>query len=276
MSDNQSVENDIVFPSIIFKVNDHLYCVDSHDVLSLLQLPEYEPVPNAPMGVTGMFSYLGQVYQLCDLRYAFGLASLNDDLQAFTQMIKERKQDHIHWVNELERTIIADEPFSLATDPHQCAFGRWYDNFQSDSPAVQFVLKKIDEPHRKLHQAALEVAKCKQECEQCQREVCLKEILQQAKETYMPMVLSLLDEACEIIKSSLYREMVLVVNSDQRRIGIIVDEILGIAQLDIIESDYSTVARGTDSLFTCARTHEKYDQIILEIDLIKALNCFYS
>jgi chemoreceptor zinc-binding protein len=44
-------------------------------------------------------------------------------------MIDERKNDHIHWVNEFERSIKNDEQINLNTDPHECAFGKWYDNF---------------------------------------------------------------------------------------------------------------------------------------------------
>ena len=83
----------------------------------------------------------------------------------FEQMIDDRKQDHINWVNELERYMVEGGSFKLARDPHQCALGKWYDHFTTDNMSVTNLLKKIEEPHENLHKAADEAENCKKDCE---------------------------------------------------------------------------------------------------------------
>ncbi len=70
---------------------------------------------------------------MMDLRITFGLKPIVEECKDFEQMIDARKQDHIHWVNELERYIKEGGSFTLAKDSHQCAFGKWYDNFTTDN-----------------------------------------------------------------------------------------------------------------------------------------------
>ena len=64
--------------------------------------------------------------------------------QKLIQLFTEKEKDHHDWLNALEESIVDGVPFTKAKDPHQCAFGKWYDKFQT--LAGRFILF-----HRRCH-----------------------------------------------------------------------------------------------------------------------------
>lgn len=271
MSNMESGEENIVYPSIVFTVKEQLYCVDSKNISGILQLPQYDPVPNAPECITGMFSYLNQVIHMFDLRLAFGMPTMEQEQDEFAQMIAQRKKDHIDWVTALEVSMETGKPFTLATDPHMCAFGQWFYSVKNVSHSIGFVLRKIEEPHRKLHETALDLTKCLHNCSDCQVNPCVKQSVKRVREEYMPTLLSLLDNTVEAFRSNLSREMALVINDD-RKIAIVVDEVLSVEHLEVLTEDCGPLTHTANTCFTCARRSAKSPQIILELDIDKLLS----
>lgn len=113
------MSKEIKYPYIVFKLVDTYYCVSSECISTIVQLPQYDKIPESPETVTGMFRYRNQVIQMLDLRTTFGFKSLAEECRDFEKMIDARKQDHIKWVNELETAVTAGTPFLLGRDPHQ-------------------------------------------------------------------------------------------------------------------------------------------------------------
>ncbi|MDT8421244.1 MAG: methyl-accepting chemotaxis protein [Desulfuromonadales bacterium] len=73
---------------------------------------------------------------------------------------------HLDWARELSDYV--DDKFrgalTLETDPHKCAFGQWYfgnerKRAEALIPELVPVLKKMEEPHQKLHKTAEEIGK---------------------------------------------------------------------------------------------------------------------
>lgn len=228
------MENERNYPYILFKIADSLYCINSQYIQTIVQLPEYHAIPAAPANVKGMFKYREQVIQLLDLRITFGLKSITDECRDFEQMIDARKQDHIKWVEELERYIKDGGTFGLAKDHHQCALGKWYDHFTTNNHAVAFHLRKLEEPHKKRHNAYTEAENCKKDCKNCNRQECLFKILDDVKNNSMRTIINLLDQTKDLFRSTIYKEMVLIL--DGMKWGIVVDEIVAVDDLKIIDS----------------------------------------
>ena len=228
------MEKEIKYPYILFKIAGSLYCINSKYISTIVQLPDYSKIPAAPANVTGMFKHRNEVVQMLDLRITFGLKSISDECREFEEMIDARKQDHINWVKELEHFIEEGGSFRLAKDPHQCALGKWYDSFKTDNLTITTHLRKIEEPHAKLHMAADEAERCKKDCKNCSKEECLFNILKQVKNESMPTILNLLDQTKDLFRSTIYKEMVLIL--DGIKWGIVVDEIVAVEELDPIES----------------------------------------
>lgn len=259
-----------VYPYIVFKLDEELYCISSKYVATLMQLPKFNVLPDSPPFIAGTFSYRGRIIEMFDLRVAFGLPSLQKEYQNFADMIDHRRQDHVNWVDELDRCVETGKKFTLATDPHSCAFGKWYDNYHSDNNLVSFHMKKIDNPHKMLHHAALEVEQCEQQCDACLREACLKTIMDRVKSETMPTILGLLDEAKDIFRSTVYHEMALVLNDCG--LAITVDEVLLVEKLLDLEEQNSSTMPYTPLYISGVKRSDTYSSLIFEIDIAQVIN----
>lgn len=254
------------YPYVLFKINDSLYCLNSRFLSNIQQMPSYEKVPKAPASVTGMFRQGdNKVVTLLDLRTELGIKSLADESEEFAAMIDARKQDHLDWLAELESCLEESRPFKLARDPHQCAFGKWYDHFETDNQVVAFHLRKIGEPHKKLHEAASKAEECLKDCDKCRRETCLKSIMNDVKNETAPQILKLMDETKDLFRSSIYREMVLVL--DEINCGIVVDEIVGIEDLEDLGWGDQDFMKNQCIYIRTILQSPKYAGIIFELDV---------
>lgn len=257
-------------PFIVFKIQGSLYCVNSRHIATILQLPPVQSATDAVAHVTGMFSHRGAVVEMFDIRSALGFPTLNQEYEEFAQMLEDRKQDHINWVKELERSLMAGEKFRLATDPHKCAFGKWYDHYQFANDATAFHMRKIEEPHRRLHQAAEAAETCSRGCASCTREECLSSVLKRVKEESVQQIISLLDEAKEIFHSTVYNEMVLLVSGTG--VGLVVDEVLAVEMLAPAEGMDVMQVLHDASMIAGIRQLSKKSELIPELNLSALLH----
>lgn len=218
-------QDDINYPWLLFQLENDYFAINSRRIRGIMICPDnLTRLPDSPAFVRGLFMQRGSIIRLVDLRMLFGMENLEEQREIFHAMLETRKQDHLNWVAELERCIECGEEFSLATDPHKCAFGKWYDSYEADNLAVAHHLRKIEEPHRRLHEAALAVNKCEKHCESCGREKCLKTVMEELRGELVPRIVSLLDEAQDVFQES-YREMAIVIEEGDRRLGLLVDQV---------------------------------------------------
>lgn len=78
-----------------------------------------------------MIDFRGKTIELLDTRTLLNVKSISEEIREFCDMIDARRQDHINWLNKLESCVHDDVEFTLTTDPHKCAFGKWYDHYES-------------------------------------------------------------------------------------------------------------------------------------------------
>lgn len=151
------------YPLVLFQIKGETYAVTSEHVQSMTKVPEVIPIPHSPAWVRGLINLRGEVLPLVDLRTRLGLASVPQEIHEFTRMLSAREQDHRNWLNELEASVREERPFTLTTDPHQCAFGKWYDQFMADKTGIDntslSILRQFDEPHKLIHGVAEKVAR---------------------------------------------------------------------------------------------------------------------
>lgn len=269
----QKLTND--FPWLIFKLNNCKFSVNSQNVVSIIHLTKDITVaPHEQDFIKGLFTFRGAPIKLIDTRNLMNYKSTKQELEDFELMLEKRKEDHINWVNELTRCAVEHDEFKLATNPHECAFGKWYDSFQSNFEIINFHMRKIEEPHKLLHETALEVLKCQNECDNCERDECLKETLKRAKEEYMPEVLDLIEQAKKIFSTN-YKEMIIVLNYEGQNFGVIVDEVVSVEDLIFLSTeDNKTASLRTQFVSSIAKTNKSEDLIlILDLDqMVKVSN----
>lgn len=262
----------IEFPWLIFKLQNEYYTFSSRLVCTIMTFPkDVISMPKAPMHIRGVFELRGEIIPLIDLRILFGIKSLMKEYDEFVEMLEKRKQEHIFWVKELKDSVKEKRPFTLATDPHKCEFGKWYYNFQSDSYSIKHHLQKIKEPHRKLHHAAVEVYDCQQNCKECEREECLKNIFERLSGEYVPQILSLLEEIKEAFKDD-YREMAVILQKDEQKFGIIADEIVSVENLETISTKMTTESFHASKFISGVKKSMTIQRDIMEIDEIVLIN----
>ncbi|TAN44033.1 MAG: HAMP domain-containing protein [Nitrospirae bacterium] len=72
-------------------------------------------------------------------------------------LLGERIVDHFKWAEALSvGTIMQGKEFSGKLDPAQCKFGEWYYSYKP-SKEVEDVFKKIEAPHKRLHESAAKI-----------------------------------------------------------------------------------------------------------------------
>lgn len=231
-------------PLIVFKVGDMTCAVDGASVISIQRMEEFTLTPHTPDEIFGSINFRNQVISILDLRTVFGLPTRIKEYSDFIKMLDQRKQDHIKWVNTLKESVKNNTPFPLATNPHMCAFGKWYDKYNNPNKKIMFHLDRIRDPHNKLHYAALDVAKIQEkDCSEQEKNEQIQDILRKVESEYMATVVGLLDSAKTIFKD-IYQTMLIVLD-DAEPIAVAVDEVIAVTNLKEVAVEKESLMHGT-------------------------------
>lgn len=214
-------------PWLVFMLGRERYALPTGNVRTMIEMPEIVPVPLAPTYVRGVITLRGQTTPIIDLRLKLGmesLLSLNHDLM---EMIKEREQDHRNWLNELRKSVEEKRHFTLATDPHQCKFGKWYDLYKPISLLEKELFDKIDDPHKAIHELA---KKCETLINSGQSAQALN-LIKQAEGKELASVIKLFQDYVSLFKKQLEFEIAIVIEVNNLRAAIAVDTIVTVEKL---------------------------------------------
>jgi len=210
-------------------LSDQKYAVNCDYVDSIFQLQqEITELPEAGREIVGVINLRGIMLPLVDMRQLFGMATLDEELSAFEAMLRSYQQAHINWVNELRSCLQEGREFRLPTDPHACAFGKWYDSFKSENQAVSSTLAKIDEPHKKLHESA---HKCFSLKGQGLDWDGLQKVLNEEVQPYSEQIVALLDLTIKSYRES-FRKICVAISNGSSRIGMITDNVHTVGRLE--------------------------------------------
>ncbi|MGV6851211.1 MAG: CZB domain-containing protein [bacterium] len=140
-----------------FWVEDALFGLPIENVLSVSQdMAGMRLIPgdNHIKGALGMIEFLNHVVPVVDFANNIELKSGTELANEMVELLKAREQDHVNWLDALEKSIREDIPFKLARNPHECAFGKWYDAFTTNDETLQEIMEGFDVPHKKIHAMA--------------------------------------------------------------------------------------------------------------------------
>lgn len=80
--------------------------------------------------------------------------------------LRQREIDHLNWAATVSELLTDDSVTELKveTDPHKCGFGKWFYSEERTAaehavPGLAEVLAAIEEPHKKMHESAIEIGK---------------------------------------------------------------------------------------------------------------------
>jgi purine-binding chemotaxis protein CheW len=214
-------------PWVIFRLQKQNFGLPVSSTQEMLVVPEVTPVPKAPPYVRGVINLRGRVMPLLDLRIRLGLPSTLEEKEDLIHQLEAREEDHKKWLTELEASVRERRSFRLTTDPHQCAFGKWYDAFQTDDLRLAGQLIKFDTPHKRIHAVGVEVAQL----------MSAKDfdgasaLIDHARETILSKLVGLFAEARETVRKS-HTEIAVVVEGPDRVMALTADAVDSVETLE--------------------------------------------
>lgn len=206
-----------------FWVGDSLFAINLENVLSVEQdSSSIQPDPFQGRGSLGIVKHRGVPVRVFDFAEFMGISSCGEQKEELIKTLMAREQDHIDWLNALEHSIKTGEPFTKARNPHQCAFGQWYDQFETRDEELKDIMKQFDAPHKRIHALAdrLLGLKDKGQFEQALQELSLERV------TTLVQLRRLFDRAREQIRDSIKSVLLFVTtNGKEPRVALRLNEI---------------------------------------------------
>jgi purine-binding chemotaxis protein CheW len=254
-------------PWVLVRLGSQLFGIDAMHVQEMVSTPSVQRVPQTPSHVRGVVNLRGQVLSLVDLRRRVGMRSRSDELAELTAMLHEREQDHVRWIVELEASVRERRRFSLTTDPHACAFGRWYDAFKTDNLMLETVLRRFAEPHAALHADGQQVVEraARGDWDRC------GQIVERAKLGVVASLRQLFADARAALVDS-NREIAVIVRSEALRFAVAVDGIESVERIDEAHiTDAGEVLHGFDQELVTAVARRTRDNALLMLVTPRAL-----
>lgn len=233
---NKNLNNSkLTSPWVLLDLNNITYAISCKSVLSLSQLPAVTSLPAVPPEIRGVINFRDKLIQLVDTRKILDLNSIINEINDFNNMMDQRYQDHLNWINTLEKSVIEDTEFTLTTDPHKCAFGKWYDNYDSKSTNIMFLstFAKFDKPHQAIHQIAITT---KGLIAQGKKQEAV-DLINSVKETGLKQMLHLFGDLKEAYRDSRKEIVVIIGKNEEYCIGLSIDQITAIEHLYEIDED---------------------------------------
>ncbi len=217
---------------LIFRLAGDRFAVDIHHVRELVPLRDVTMTrpPEVPPEVEGVAQVRDQAIGVIDLRTTLGMPSIREATDRIISMLEQREQDHIHWLKELEASVTEQREFTLATDPHQCTFGKWYDQLRSDRAmlsqftnddlALTEVIERFDIPHQRIHAVAQQVAEKVGEgkAEEAQ------ELIDRTRDTELKAMIELFGR-CRDLFRELRKGLLVIVEHEDNVFGALVDSV---------------------------------------------------
>ena len=227
-------------PYVIAGVKDLQLAVSAAYVQEIVRTPRWHVVPNTPRHIRGVINLRGKVLPLVDLRLRMDLPSALEDVEEMIAMLVAREQDHVLWLKELLGAVTEGRPFTLARDPTECAFGKWYYSYKPEDIGFASVMYRFEMPHRRIHSIADAVLKC---AEQGQHDKA-KEIILRTEKGDLHTVVNLFAEARTAFRES-HKEVAIVLTDGRKHLSLTVDSVASVEALaeDTIED--ATPAMGS-------------------------------
>lgn len=211
---------------LICKSETHVFGVPVSRVRDILPIGPTNALPAAPKFVRGLGAIRGRLSVLLDLRLLLGLPSRAEQRDERVRNFRQRRQDHIDWLTELEASLAEDRPFRKTTDPHACAFGRWYDAYRSPDPVLNLKLRAFDAPHKRIHELGVAATRLAADG----RSDEARALVRGARDGDLAALLRLFDDTEPALRSEA-PEVTILLDRGTSPVGLVVDEVHELAEL---------------------------------------------
>jgi purine-binding chemotaxis protein CheW len=214
-------------PWLIVRLKHRSFALPTQEVRELVMKPEVTCVPDSPPFVRGVMNIRGRMLPLVDLRLRVGMKAASEEAASFCALMEQRRQDHVNWLNELEASVREQRDFKLATDPHRCAFGRWYDSYTAENIWIGALLRRFADPHRQIHAVASNVIALSSKGDSASANV----LIEQTRRGVLSKMIRLFASLQELIQES-SQEIAVVLETGSRSFAVSVDEAAEVTKFD--------------------------------------------
>lgn len=115
--------------------------------------------------LNGQISKIGKISSSMDslasgFRFFGNRQQKMERMVSFARLLQERERDHLNWAKKVQNAVVEHQRIiDVQKDPSMCKMGQFLNSrdrkeIESVHPAMAAIFKKMDEPHRKLHQTA--------------------------------------------------------------------------------------------------------------------------
>lgn len=258
-------------PYVIAGVKDLQLAISAKYVQEIIRTPRWHVVPNTPRYIRGVINLRGKVLPLVDLRLRMGLPSALEDVEQMIAMLEAREQDHIDWLRELLAAVNEGRPFTLARDPAECAFGKWYASYKPDDIGFASVMYRFEMPHRRIHTIADTVLKLAEQGERAKA----KELILHTEKGDLHTVIKLFAEARTAFREA-NKEVAVVLADGRKQLSLTVDTVASVEAIneDTIEDAASALGNAKSDLLTKV-AHRAHDEgVVFLLDAEAFLTAF--
>jgi len=228
-----------------FFVEDMMFGLDVENVLMLGQdVKEIQRIPIEERGFCGVTKFQGAAVPVLDFAHRIGVKSGIDAKTALLEILTENENDHVEWMNALEDALKNGSPFSKALSAEECAFGKWYDKFETRDETLTELLLAFSEPHQALHTLAEKLLVMR---DNGQQEEALAKLATE-RLTTLRRLRALFARARDQIQGGM-RQVLLFVTLDGKtpRYALLIDEINDV--MNFTPADFQSSRSGALSLF---------------------------
>lgn len=233
---SQAAENgdsaEINFPYVIFQLFENKFAVNCKYVVSIEKVSKTTEMVNASREVRGISYYKNEPISIFDLRQLFGLMSNNDYIHNVVNL-PQRIQDHEKYAQTLKDCVSSGTPFQLNTDPHKCAFGKWFysnKNTAGTNIEIRRELETVEPYHDKFHETA-KLIKDRISVGRLEEAAGYLEEIDTLK-TYVVNQLNNLNSA--LLKN--VSELTIILQLNGKKIGLIIDAAESVENIDEIQN----------------------------------------
>lgn len=159
-----------------------------------------------------VITFQNKSVQLYDFNKLIGTVSHQQLISSMLKELESMSGHHKKWLDDIETTLKENTPFTQNLDADKCIFGLWYNNFKTEDEELLDILKRLDQPHKTLHQTAKKILSTYQS----EPEQSLA-MLAQLRQNVLPEILSLTQLMRERALSSI-RPIIIFVEHIQGRI----------------------------------------------------------
>lgn len=250
-------------PHIVVRLKNIRVGISSFSVKYLTALPKVTGMPGSKPGFRGVINVRGKVIPLFDLRMLLGMTSYMAENDQVIQLLVDREQDHKNWIKALFDAVESGNPFTLARNPTQCKFGKWYGTYKPENQSVGFLtlLNAFDRPHRQIHSIADKVLDLASQGKQDQA----KAIIAETRDKELQEMIQIFEKARVSLRDNT-REVAIVLNRDNIEFAVVADEVLAIERFDTIEPVSEKTPYDHSRLTPWVARRKGSDSIVLLLD----------